>query len=165
MEWIEIVDEYNRVIGCGTREFVHTRNLCHRASHLLLFNNKNELLLQQRAQTKSLFPGMWDSSAAGHVEIGESYWQCAMRECQEELGLIPDSINLLGTLPAAPQNGWEFVQVFKGFTDKSLIDYSIEEVSAVRWCSLSELENLLKKQSATFSPSFLEIATLLMPKS
>ena len=59
----------------------------HRAVHILVFNQRGELFLQKRSMSKDNDPGMWDSSAAGHVDSGESYLDCATREIEEELGV------------------------------------------------------------------------------
>lgn len=157
MEWIDIVDEFNQVVGCGTREFVHRQSLRHRSSHILLFNEQDEILLQQRSLSKDLFPGLWDSSVAGHLMVGESPLGGAYRECQEELGIIIEGLQLIGQWPATKQNDWEFTSLYKGIAANLEIHYAMDEVAAIRWLSLSQLDKWIEEEPQVFTATFLEI--------
>ena len=79
-EILTVVDEYDRVIGARRRDEIHRLGLRHRASHVLVFDLEGRLFLQRRGLHKDNNPGLWDSSVAGHVDDGESYDQCCMRE-------------------------------------------------------------------------------------
>ena len=46
------VDKNDNQIGLRPRDDFYTGKYIHRASHLILFNSKNEILLQHRAPTK-----------------------------------------------------------------------------------------------------------------
>ena len=87
-EIFDIVNEADEVTGQERRSEVHRLGLQHRAVHVLIFNGKSEVFLQKRSMTKDTFPGAWDSSASGHLDTGESYDACAVRELREELGLV-----------------------------------------------------------------------------
>lgn len=56
---------------------------------MLLRNNggRTEVLLQRRQNT-GFMDGMWDLSCSGHVEYGESMSMAAVREANEELGVV-----------------------------------------------------------------------------
>lgn len=54
---------------------------------VLIFNDKNELALQLRAEHDSSFPGHWDISAGGGIDEGETELESANREMKEELGI------------------------------------------------------------------------------
>ena len=86
-EIFDVVDANDQVIGQQPRSEVHRLGLRHRAIHLLVFNAKGELFLQKRSMKKDCFPGTWDSSVSGHVDAGEEYGACALREPREEIGL------------------------------------------------------------------------------
>jgi isopentenyldiphosphate isomerase len=108
------VDPYDRAIGPRKRGELHRLGLRHRAVHMLVFNGRDELFLQKRSMSKDINPGLWDTSAAGHVDFGESYDACALRELGEELGLEnPSELRFLFKLQASPYTGWEFVQVYR----------------------------------------------------
>src|SRR6266571_6880500 len=86
-EIFDVVNEHDEVTGQQTRSEVHRLGLKHRAVHVLVFNDRGEVFLQKRSMKKDRQPGVWDSSASGHVDTGEDYDACAVRELGEELGL------------------------------------------------------------------------------
>jgi isopentenyldiphosphate isomerase len=92
---------------------VHGNNLRHRAVHILIFDQADEVYLQQRSRWKDRHPLRWDSSAAGHVAAGESYEETARRELEEELGINVPLEKIL-ELPASAHTEQEFVWVYRG---------------------------------------------------
>ena len=86
-EWLSEVDEQDVVIGRRRRDEIHRLGLRHRSVHILVFNPGGELFLQRRSLSKDIHPGLWDTSAAGHVDAGEAYERTAWRELGEELGI------------------------------------------------------------------------------
>jgi isopentenyldiphosphate isomerase len=113
-EIFDVVDDRDRVIGKQTRREVHRRGLKHRAVHVLVFNARGEVFLQKRSFKKDTFPGAWDSSASGHLDSGESYEACAVREVREEIGLFLDRTpKRLFKIEACAQTGQEFVWVYR----------------------------------------------------
>jgi isopentenyl-diphosphate delta-isomerase len=63
------------------------RGVLHRAFSLLIFNAAGELLLQQRARTKRLWPLHWSNSCCSHPRRAEPMETAIHRRLQEELGL------------------------------------------------------------------------------
>src|SRR5687767_10585870 len=86
-EIFDVVNERDEVVGRERRSEVHRTGLKHRATHVLIFNSRGEIFLQKRSMKKDTHPGVWDSSASGHLDCGEDYDVCAAREVQEELGV------------------------------------------------------------------------------
>ena len=113
-EILAIVDARDRVIDRAPRRHVHARRLRHRAVHILIFDTAGRLFVQKRAATKDTFPRSYDSSASGHLDSGEDYDACAVRELREELGLeIPRRhLRRHFKLTASRETGWEFVWVY-----------------------------------------------------
>jgi isopentenyldiphosphate isomerase len=106
-EIFDVVNERDEVVGQLPRREVHRQKLRHRAVHVLVFNGRGELFLQQRSLTKDNFPGVWDSSSSGHVDSGEDYDPCTLREVREELGVqLPRVPDRLFKLEATPETGW-----------------------------------------------------------
>ena len=113
-EIFDVVNESDEIIGQSPRSEVHRLGLKHRAVHVLVFNSDGEVFLQKRSMKKDCFPGVWDSSASGHLDRGESYDVCAVRELREELGLeVPQTPQRLFKIEACPQTGQEHVWVYR----------------------------------------------------
>lgn len=113
-EIFDVVDHRDRVIGRQTRREVHARGLKHRAVHVLVVNTRGEVYLQKRSFKKDTFPGVWDSSASGHVDSGETYEVCVVREAREEIGLfLKRTPKRLFKIDACAQTGQEFVWVYR----------------------------------------------------
>jgi isopentenyl-diphosphate delta-isomerase type 1 len=113
-EIFDVVNEHDEVIGQKMRGEVHRLGLKHRAVHVLVYNKRGEVFLQKRSMAKDTFPGAWDSSCSGHLDTGENYDDCAIRELQEEIGLILNNApaRLFKISPCA-QTGQEFVWVYR----------------------------------------------------
>lgn len=87
MEWIDIVDENNDVIGCSSRAQMRAEGLRHRAIYIVVHNGAGDILVQRRTQTKDYMPGMLDATAGGVMQRGETQLESARREAEEELGI------------------------------------------------------------------------------
>lgn len=158
-EWLDVVDDHDRVIGRALREQIHAQNLRHRAVHILWFNSRGELYVQQRAPTKDTFPNCYDSSAAGHVAPGEDYDTAAQRELAEELGLTGLRPHRLFKIDACPETGHEFVWVYRLDGDHTP-QPNPNEIQSARFWSLPELETALRNQPEQFAPSFIKVFDL-----
>ena len=66
-EILSVVDSTDSVIGEKRLDEIHLQGFAHRAVHVLVFNPKGAIFLQERGKHKVENPGMWDSSVAGHV--------------------------------------------------------------------------------------------------
>lgn len=157
-EWLDIVDKHDRVIGRDTRARVHAAGHKHRSSHILLFNTRGEVFVQLRSMNKDNGAGLWDTSAAGHVDSGESYAECAIRELQEELGIVVDpvALNEVGTLPPTTRNGFEFSVIYSVCSEQPLV-LQEEEIDDGRWVSPENLESWLSSSSDQFTEAFIDI--------
>lgn len=86
-EIVDLVDENDEVIGRAPRQEVRGRNLLHRKVAAIVRNNRGEIYVHRRTETKDVFPGMYDMFVAGIVISGESYQGAIRRELKEELGI------------------------------------------------------------------------------
>ena len=151
-ELLDVVDENDRVIGVEKRGEIHARGLMHRAVHILVFNSRGDLFLQKRSMSKDENPGLWDSSAAGHVDSGEDYLECARREIAEELGITdPVSLEVLFKLPPSAVTGFEHSVIYRTVYDGELTLQS-EEIDAGEWISPRAMD----KRVAELDPVFTE---------
>ena len=90
MEWLDVVDKNGEPTGeVVERSKAHREGIWHRTSHVWLVRKKNgriEVLVQKRSADKDAYPGCYDTSSAGHIPVGCSYEESAIRELKEELG-------------------------------------------------------------------------------
>lgn len=139
-ELLDVVDEFDRVVEVKTRGEIHARGLMHRAVHILLFNRAGDVFLQKRSLHKDENPGLWDTSAAGHVDSGEDYLDCARREIREELGIEADlDLEFLFKLPASPATGNEHSKVYRCCHDGPL-RLQPDEIDEGAWQSPAALD-------------------------
>lgn len=95
LEMLEVVDENDNIVGLETREKIHQNELLHRVVHIWFITPKGEIIFQHRAKNKDLLPDKLDATVGGHVEIGTSYEETAIKEGKEETGIDIDSTKLL----------------------------------------------------------------------
>ena len=156
-EIFDVVDEADVVIGSAGRQQVHRELLRHRAVHVLVFDHDERILVQLRGFDKDCSPGLWDTSAGGHVDSGEDYNSAATRELYEELGVVSETpLDNLFKLEAEEGTGYEFIRVYKALTGQVPILQS-SEVAAARWVSKSELKAWIKRDRSQFTKVFLKI--------
>ena len=157
-EKFDVVDENDNVIGTQLRSVVHERNLLHRAVHILVFNKAGELLLQKRSAWKDREPLKWDSSAAGHLEPGESYADGAARETEEELG-IRCELTPIGKIRACSNTGQEFVEVFTARHEGPFV-LPPSEIEDAAFFPTSVVKDWMAARPQDFAPGFWEVGKL-----
>ncbi|WP_299016681.1 NUDIX domain-containing protein [uncultured Polaribacter sp.] len=87
-ELIDILTPDGKPTGkTALKSEAHKNGWFHATVHIWLFTKDEKILLQKRAITKKVFPGLWDISVAGHIGAGESVLESAKREVLEEIGL------------------------------------------------------------------------------
>jgi len=156
-EILEVVDHEDRVVGTERRGVIHARGLMHRSAQVLLFNSSGQLFLQKRSMNKDEFPGLWDSSAAGHLAPGESYHECGLRELEEELGIRHrGELSELFKVPASANTGYEHCTVFRCVSD-SPVTLQAEEVDEGKWLSPGEMDQWVANRHALLTPAIRRI--------
>jgi 16S rRNA (adenine1518-N6/adenine1519-N6)-dimethyltransferase len=153
-EQFQVVDGKDVAVGAAPRTQVHANNLLHRAVHILIFNPKGEVFLQLRSRWKDRHPMMWDSSAAGHVSVGETYDQTAGRELEEELG-IATPLEKVAKLPASERTGFEFICLYRGMYDGEM-NLNRAEIEAGRYFPADLVDAWMKSRPNEFAPGFVE---------
>ena len=85
-EKVILVNEKDEPIGLMPKMEAHQKGLLHRACSVFVFNDKNELMLQQRAMDKYHSPGLWTNTCCSHQREGETNVEAGKRRLQEEMG-------------------------------------------------------------------------------
>lgn len=151
---LAVVDANDEWIKDERRDQIHILGLRHRAVHVLIFNAAGEVFLQKRGLHKKENPGMWDSSVAGHVDAGEAYDDCCIREIGEEVGLKIDQVpSRLFKLQASEITGMEFAWVYRLDTEHKLTP-NLDEMSGGEWFTTDAVEAKLNNPDESVSGVF-----------
>lgn len=164
-EIFDVVDEHDAVIGRETRSRVHQLGLKHRAVHVLVFNARGDLFLQKRSMLKDNWPGVWDSSSSGHVDAGEDYDPCAVRELREELGWTIDSApDRLFKIAACADTGHEHVWVYRLQAEGPFVLHP-EEIDTGDWFHPDVVTAWIDRRPEDFASGFRLVWELYRAKS
>jgi isopentenyl-diphosphate delta-isomerase len=86
VEKVILVNELDEELGVMEKMQAHSLGLLHRAFSVFIFNEKNELLIQQRAKSKYHSGGLWSNTCCSHPRQGEAVVDAAERRLVEEMG-------------------------------------------------------------------------------
>ena len=155
MEFLDIVDESGQPTGeTISRQEAHSRGILHRTAHVWVIretSGRTEILLQKRSEEKESFPGMFDTSSAGHIPAGEEPLPSALRELREELGIAasPDQLQYAGSFRIQYEKAFhgslfrdnEVTRVYAYRQPVAIEDMRLQEseVSEVRWFDLDSV--------------------------
>jgi len=154
-ELFDVVDERNIVTCQRPRGEVHALGLRHRAVHVFVFNKRGEVYLQKRSHLKDAHPLVWDSSAAGHLDVGESYSDCAVREVREELGVEIAATQRTAGIPATEQTGWEFVELHTA-EHNGPMNCAPDEIETGGWFRPADVTGWVRARPQDFASGFIE---------
>ncbi|KAG9259095.1 NUDIX hydrolase domain-like protein [Emericellopsis atlantica] len=183
-----VTDENDAPIGKASKKICHLmsnidKGLLHRAFSVFLFNDKNELLLQQRASEKITFPDMWTNTCCSHPlsvpsETGanledaiEGAKRAAQRKLNHELGIkaeqVPvDKFKFLTRIHyKAPSDGkWGEHEIDYILFIKANVDLapSPNEVQATQYVSPEVLRKQFEDPSLKFTPWFKLICNSML---
>jgi len=154
-EMFDVVDEHNVVIGQKPRGEVHAQGLLHRAVHVFVFDKRGNVYLQKRSHLKDAHPSVWDSSASGHLDVGESYAACAVRELKEEIGAVVESTTKVADVPPTERTGMEFVELHSVNYDGP-IKFAPDEIEVGQWFKPATVTDWLNTRPQDFATGFIE---------
>lgn len=142
-EKVILVDQNDEQIGLMPKMEAHEKGLLHRAFSVFVFNDKNELMLQQRAHSKYHSPGLWTNTCCSHQREGESNIAAGKRRLQEEMGFSTELNDTISFIYKAPfDNGLtehEFDHILVGnFQQEPKLN--LEEAAAWKWMALEDVK-------------------------
>ena len=169
-EELILVDADDNELGYRSKAECHDDGgILHRAFSVFLFNTDGELLLQQRADSKRLWPGYWSNTCCSHPRRGESMGVATERRLDDELNISAELEFVykfsyqadFGELGAEH----ELCHVYLGRID-TLPEPNDNEVKALRFVSPEALDAALDDEPSRFTPWFkLEWEALTGPYS
>lgn len=153
-----LVDEHDKEIGLHEKLDAHVQGLLHRAFSVLIYNDKGEMLLQQRALTKYHSGGLWTNACCGHQMKGEPTDDAPHRRLQEEMGFnttLTKQTEFIYNVPVPPNLiEHEYLHVYSG-TYNGKVSMNPEEAMAYRWISKENIGQEIKNNPEQFTPWFL----------
>jgi isopentenyl-diphosphate delta-isomerase len=158
-ELLILVDQNDNDAGHLSKAQCHDgEGILHRAFSVFLFNEAGELLLQQRGDSKRLWPGYWSNSCCSHPRKGESLEFATVRRLQDELGVAAElEFAYKFTYQAKfGESGaeHELCWVFLGrLTDNARANPT--EISALRFVSATKLAREFAESPDIFTPWFI----------
>ncbi len=157
-EELILVDEQDRAVGYRSKAGCHDREgQLHRAFSVFVFNRQGEVLLQQRAAGKRLWPLYWSNSCCSHPRRGESMEEAVQRRLAQELRITCPLRFLYKFQYQAKydDNGSEneLCHVFLGRTGND-VRPNREEIAAVRFVAPEVLADELERSPGAVTPWF-----------
>lgn len=158
-----MTDDGRRVMRKRRGE-VHRDGDWHRSAHVWIVDCERDVVVaQRRSPAKDTFPGMWDISAAGHVNSSETDSRMtAVGELAEELGVVIDGERLGAkqfTCPASQHelggcNCYEDVYFLAWDIATEGEEFAIgrAEVTATKWVAIDDLERALESGDPEYVP-------------
>ena len=161
-EQVILVDEQDNPIGLMPKLEAHQKAVLHRAFSVFIFNDKGELMLQQRAKHKYHSPGLWTNTCCSHQREGESNVQAGKRRLQEEMGFTTELREVTSFIYKAPfDNGLtehEFDHVLLGYYEDDP-EINPDEVASWKWMPLEEVKNNIDNHPDIYTVWFVIIFT------
>jgi isopentenyl-diphosphate delta-isomerase len=163
--YVVLVDENDVPIGIEKKEHVHSSiTPLHRAFSLFLFQDNNELLLQQRSGTKKTWPLVWSNSCCGHPLPEESYHQAVIRRAKFELGIDLNRVQKISdyrycfSKDGIMEN--EICPIYAGFYSGKILPDS-DEIAAVKWIGWDRWLEETRHHPNRYSPWCVEETRIL----
>ncbi len=157
-EPLVLVDDQDREIGFLDKASAHLgQGTLHRAFSLFIFNQRGELLLQQRAAGKRLWPGFWSNTCCSHPRRGETLEHAIHRRLEEELGLEAPLQFLFKFQYQAQFDAegaeHELCWVYAGYSSGQP-KVNVNEISGLRFIAPDALDAEMAARPEAFTPWF-----------
>jgi ADP-ribose pyrophosphatase YjhB (NUDIX family) len=144
-EFVDVVDDQDRVVATVPRREVRERGLLHRCTYVLVSNPDGLINVHRRTESKDTFPGAYDMLPGGVCAAGETYDECARRELAEELGIEGAELEFLFLHRYEGRDGRALGAVY-GVTWDGPIRNQGSEVAWSAWVTPNELDRMLAER-------------------
>lgn len=157
-ERLILVDEADNEIGFSSKAICHDgAGQLHRAFSVFLFDEEGRLLLQQRGQSKRLWPGFWSNSCCSHPREGETMDYATARRLKEELGIEVElefiyRFSYTASFGEAGSEN-ELCSVYLGRC-LSMPQPNVTEIEAIRYLAAADVVSQLTEFPELYTPWF-----------
>ncbi|MDJ0939798.1 MAG: isopentenyl-diphosphate Delta-isomerase [Woeseiaceae bacterium] len=157
-EQLILVDADDNETGYGSKAECHDgHGILHRAFSVFLFDPSGELLLQQRSNSKRLWPGYWSNSCCSHPRRGESMSIATARRLDDELNVATElkyvyKFSYQADFGEAGAEN-ELCHVYLGRLQEMPVANE-SEIAALRFVSVADLEREFSANPDSFTPWF-----------
>lgn len=156
-EKVILVNRNDEQVGLMPKMEAHEKGLLHRAFSVFIFNDKNELMLQQRAFSKYHSPGLWTNTCCSHQREGEDNISAGKRRLQEEMGFSTELRDTISFVYKAPfDNGLtehEFDHILVGkYNDDPTLNP--QEAADFKWLSLEQVRKDMENNPHIYTEWF-----------
>lgn len=159
-EEVLLVNERDEVLGAMEKLRAHQEGRLHRAFSVIVFNDRHQMLIHQRADAKYHCGGLWTNACCSHPRLNETLAEAVQRRLMEEMGFTCDVQHVDEFIYRAELgNGLiehEYDHVFVG-TFNGSPKPSPEEVKDWKYIDLAELRDDMKKNPSSYTFWFREI--------
>jgi isopentenyl-diphosphate delta-isomerase len=156
-EKVILVNENDEPIGLMEKLEAHEKAVLHRAFSVFVLNDKNEVMLQQRAHHKYHSPLLWTNTCCSHQREGETNIQAGTRRLFEEMGFTTELKELFHFIYKAPfDNGLtehELDHVMIGYYNEAP-KINPNEVESWKWMSIEAIRDDIQTQSENYTVWF-----------
>jgi len=138
-----LVNTIDEQIGLMPKLEAHQKGLLHRAFSIFIFNQRGQLMMQQRALDKYHSGGLWTNTCCSHPIANESTEETARKRLSEEMGIACDLKPVTKFIYKAELgNGLiehEYDHVFIGYSNDDPI-LNKNEANAWKWMDIDVLK-------------------------
>lgn len=156
-EQVILVNEKDEPIGLMPKMQAHEEARLHRAFSVFVLNDKNEIMLQQRAAHKYHSPLLWTNTCCSHQRNGETNIEAGKRRLQEEMGFEVPLKEVFSFIYKAPfDNGLtehEFDHVMIGYSNAEPV-INTDEVENWKWMTAQAIKEDMQKQPEVYTEWF-----------
>lgn len=156
-EQVILVNEQDEPIGLMNKMEAHEKAVLHRAFSVFILNDKNEVMLQQRAHHKYHSPLLWTNTCCSHQRAGETNIEAGKRRLFEEMGFQAELKELFHFIYKAPfDNGLtehELDHVMIGYYYEAPI-INPDEVESWKWMTIEAIKEDMIENPDTYTVWF-----------
>ncbi len=153
-EQVILVNEKDEPIGLMNKMEAHEKAVLHRAFSVFVLNDKNEVMLQQRAHHKYHSPLLWTNTCCSHQRAGETNIEAGKRRLYEEMGFNAELKELFHFIYKAPfDNGLtehELDHVMIGYSNE-VPSINPEEVESWKWMKIEDIKEDMIQNPALYT--------------